>query len=262
LRSSTEIVQVTDERFLDAVIESGRGNFILERGGEILEDVTKEKMPEILDFLFTRLVAEPERPDEPKSAEEVRDEILIKANVVNDVRVRLDKRIPIKFGEKTVHHEFHFTIGNGKIECVGQVVPLSARPRDVKKSADAIAYRFSNVRSSEIVKSDAKRMVLLYSPSEEDATDDIIKESIIELEHVAEDVIDLNNPKNDAPNAGMGSMPEHGSMQEAKIKTTMSMRRLHQILNAEFTPNGELIAILIVILAALSVLAFGVYSLI
>ena len=53
-----EIVTKTSARFLDALESTGKGNYILERGGELLEDVSPDKLQSVADYLFTRLVDE------------------------------------------------------------------------------------------------------------------------------------------------------------------------------------------------------------
>lgn len=61
-----EFAVKNNENFLAALESTSSGNFILERGGELLEDVSPNEIQSVADFLFRRLVDE-ELEEEPET---------------------------------------------------------------------------------------------------------------------------------------------------------------------------------------------------
>jgi hypothetical protein len=179
-----EIVAKVSEHFLDALESTSKGNYVLERGGELLEDVSPNQIQSVADYLFVRLVEGASREEqEGKAAKEVRDELLIEAKVATDERVRIDKRVPIRLrNEKTVYQEFHLYIGNGKPDWLAQVLPLTAQPKTVKTTAESIAWKFERAIESGVIKQD-RAVAIVYSP--EERQDEMISDSLIELGTVA-----------------------------------------------------------------------------
>lgn len=60
-RAEYESVLKSDPKFLDVLAESGKGNYVIEKGGEILEEVNQTNASDVLDFLFRRLVESGEK---------------------------------------------------------------------------------------------------------------------------------------------------------------------------------------------------------
>src|SRR5258708_5588363 len=54
--------------FLDALLDTGRGNFVLAEGGILLDPVSAEVLPRVADHLFARLV-DTAGPEEPRDAQ-------------------------------------------------------------------------------------------------------------------------------------------------------------------------------------------------
>lgn len=174
----------SSEHFLDALESTSSGNFILERGGELLENISPSEIQSVADFLFRRLVDEDlEEEDETKAAKEVRDELLSEAKVASDERVQIDKRVPIRLNaQHTVYQEFHLYIGNGKPEWLAQVLPLTAHPKTIKTTAESIAWKFERAVESYQLKKD-RVVAIVYSPEERE--DELITDSLLELGTVA-----------------------------------------------------------------------------
>jgi hypothetical protein len=179
-----EIVTKASEHFLDALESTSKGNYILERGGELLEDVSPNQIQSVADYLFARLVDEDSKEEaEGKAAKEVRDELLVEADVALDERVQIDKRVPIRLSnDKTVYQEFHIYIGNGAPDTLAQILPLTAQPKAVKTTAESIAWKFERAIESGVIKH-GRAVAIVYSP--EDRQDELISDSLIELGTVA-----------------------------------------------------------------------------
>lgn len=193
---SGNVILKANSCFLEAFQKTGTGNFILERGGELVEEVPNEEIQEVTDYLFERLVTKAGNVSEPsKTAEEVRDDLLKEAhvNALITTQVKLDKKLKVTFGNKIVHHEFHLYIGNGSPKWLGHVIPLTHQPKDVKKTADSVAWRFSGVSQQYKIPRD-HCVAIVYAT--ESRQEDLIQESLTELESVARiEHLDSTKPK-------------------------------------------------------------------
>lgn len=190
-----ELIQKSSPLFLEALATHSKGNFILEKGGELLEEVDANSIGDVADYLFERLVGPSESKVEYKTPEEVRDELLCEADLSNDERVIRNKKIHVEVGGRTFNPEFSIYIGNGKPEILGQMVPLTAQPKQVQNYAQASAFRFLNVLNAQILPQE-KCIAFVYC--EEDRSNiDLITESMDELKQVATVV----NISSDRPSA-------------------------------------------------------------
>jgi len=181
----TGIVEKASDQFLDALESTSKGNYILERGGELLEDISQNQIQSVADYLFARLVdGDSKEEAEGKAAKEVRDELLMEADVASDERVKIDKRVPIRLRDNSVvHPEFHLYIGNGTPELLGQVLSLAAHPKAVRTTAESITWKFEKAIGTGTLK-EGRAVAFVYSPEERD--DELISESLVELKTVAQ----------------------------------------------------------------------------
>lgn len=184
-----------DPRFMDALQSTGRGNYILESGGEILEEVVASNIADVTKYLFERLVSLPEKEEEHQSAEQVRDKLVTDADVWSDNRLQTDKSVECKLGNKTIHPEFHLYIGNGKPEWLAQVVTMNINAKRVRTNAESIARRFSNIHAASILSRD--RSFVFYVPPEDELDEKharLIEESLTELKSVT-NVLDVTKSR-------------------------------------------------------------------
>jgi len=161
-------------------VMAGQGTAVV----ELLEDVSPKQIQSVTDYLFARLVNEDSKEEaEGKAAKEVRDELLIEADVALDERVKIDKRVPIRLRDNSlVHPEFHLYIGNGAPELLGQVLSLAAHPKAVRTTAESITWKFERAIDTGTLK-EGRAVAFVYSPEERD--DELIDESLVELKTVA-----------------------------------------------------------------------------
>jgi hypothetical protein len=182
----------SDLKFLDALQSTGRGNYILEQGGQLLEEVEGSKVDDVADYLFDRLVGSPTPTAPPKSAEEIREELLKEAQVDKSLTIERDKKIKVNVGQKSISHEFSMYIGNGKPAFLAQVMGLASQPKEVKKTADAFFARFTAVQASQNIPSN-RCVVIVYSPDERDEAG-LIDDSLTELESAAR-IVNLSSER-------------------------------------------------------------------
>jgi len=184
-----------DARFMDALQSTGRGNYILESGGEILEEVVAENIAEVVNHLFERLVSQSEKEEEHQTAEQVRDRLVLDANVWADNRLQRDKSVECEMGGKTIHPEFHLYVGNGKPEWLAQIVIMNMNAKRVRTNAEAVARRFSNIQNAGILP--RERSFVLFVPPETELDEKqtrLIDESITELNSVTH-VLDVTKSR-------------------------------------------------------------------
>lgn len=191
LASSTE-VQSGDRRtlvarsspdFLDALAVHGKGNFILERGGELIEDVSNDSIGEVASFLFERLVGAGDSKPDYQTPEEVRDALLVEARVESDIRVKRNQSVSVELHGRKLRPEFSIYIGNGDPNVLGQMVPLTAQPKQVQNYTQASAFRFLTVLEANKITQD--RCVAFVYSQEDRSNVDLIHESIEELQQVS-----------------------------------------------------------------------------
>lgn len=177
-----------DSRFLEALQTTGHGNYVLESGGEILEEVRAENISEVVSHLFGRLVSLPDKEEVQKSAKDFRNELISDASLLMDERVKIDKPVECQVDGKIIHHEFHLYIGNGKPEWLAQFVIMNtAQAKRVRQKAEAIARRFSNVHNSRVVPKERSYVFIVPQDSENKLDEEnkrLIEESVIELNSV------------------------------------------------------------------------------
>ncbi len=186
-----QVISKADPGFLDAIKTTGQGNYVLEKGGQLLEDVKGSEFTDVLDYLFERLIEDRTEEIQNQTAKEIRDDVLREGKLNGDPRVISDKMVPCTIGNKTVHHEFHIFVGNGIPAALGQVIPLTDRARSVKKTAESFAYRFESAqRTYEDQK--PKCLAFVYNPDHRD--EGLVSDALVELEHIAS-VIDITKDR-------------------------------------------------------------------
>lgn len=178
---TSQLIEKANRNFLTAIQSSGRGNYVLEPGGQIMEEVIGSELPNIVDFLFERLVEDQSDEQQNQSAKVIRDEFLAEANLKSDPRIKIDKNVPCKVGKKEFNHEFHLWVGNGEPAALAQVLTLTAKPRDIKSKADAFFMRFQSAQNT--YDHEIKFYAMYYSPEEKD--DDLISDALGELGEIA-----------------------------------------------------------------------------
>ena len=149
------LVQRTSCDFLEALRTANRGNFVLEEGGILLDDVSEEELPNIADHLFYTLV-ETTGPDEPRDStlDEVCDDLLRASDLFSNPYFHNDfsLRCPVNGTEE--EYVFSHAIKNGSIEKIFQRVPFPLKRKKIlRKNIHDVAWRFEKVIEADIVAS-------------------------------------------------------------------------------------------------------------
>lgn len=181
--------------FLTALATYGYGNYLLEPGGELLDDALPSEVDDVTEYLFSTLVGTPEEKEQYKSPDEVRDGLIRDANVQMDERVKTDWPVPLQLRGKTIKPKFNLYIGNGTPELLAQMVPLTSHPRAVQNSARAAEFLFDHVLREGMLPQDRCIAFVYYKEDEQD--EDLISETLDELSSVAT-IVNITNDRQGA----------------------------------------------------------------
>jgi len=174
--------------FLNALATYGEGSYILEAGGELMDDVNSREIREVTNSLFATLVGTPDEKESYKSTEEVRDELLRDANVGFDDHVKRDQPVDLRMNGKQFRPKFSVYIGNGDPHALGLMVPLTAPGKAAQNSARAAELLFLRVLDQGLVPQD--RCAAFVYTRDDDDNPEIIHDSLEELSLVST-VIDI-----------------------------------------------------------------------
>ncbi len=189
--STSEFGQVprTSPDFLRALSTYSSGAFILEFGGELLEDVAISGLDDVTSYLFERLVGTPDETPQYKKPDEVRDELLKDAEISFEEVVKRDFAVPLQLNGRGFTPRFSVGIGNGTIKLLGHMVPLTSHPRAVQNSARAAELLFLQTLTAGILTQD-KCLALVYSKE----GDESIRDSLTELALVST-IVNVNKDR-------------------------------------------------------------------
>ena len=193
--TSKNITKASPE-FVDALLTSGKENYFLKRGGAVLESITAEKLPKLVDELFSSLVIDaPEAGDEKDSSEflEIQcEETIQKTNLPkNRFFKKQGMRVPCKIAQGVTQYvDFSYAIGNGAPVWLGQKVPLRKYPSERDLIIDAWLLRFRAVVDEGFVSQD--KLTAFVCPTADQMEDKEIRNGLAALATRAR-VLNLNN---------------------------------------------------------------------
>lgn len=152
-RGGGDLVTSTDPRFLDALMTSGNGNFILADGGFLLDSIDRDGLQDAVDHLYTTLVL-------TKDEEMVKDVSLVDAceAIIRKTKLKTNQYFkphhPVKcrIGNTVTLLDFNYYYGNGTPERLYERVPLVTNQRDMY--VYNAAYMFERVIQNKIIEPD------------------------------------------------------------------------------------------------------------
>lgn len=186
-----KIAKSTSSEFTKALLTSSNGNYILQEGGEIFEEINEKNILGALDYLYRTLVRE-EQEAEPDALtlDKACEEIISETKLDKDDHLKKDKLIECFVGDVQKSYEFSYYYGNGRPEWLAQKVPLSVLQKEMDKTVESFAWKFEKVSHAGIVGRD--RSIALVYPQGEQHNSKAVKEAIAELSTVST-VIDVGD---------------------------------------------------------------------
>ena len=185
--------------FVEALQTTGKESYFLNKGGAVLETVTAEKLPRLIDELFTTLVI-----NAPEAVEEVNSTEFLEIQC--EEAIQQTKLIKNKFFKKqgmkiqcpidsaiTEVIDFSYAIGNGAPVWLGQKVPLRKYPSERDLIIDAWLSRFRAMVEHSFVKS-KDRLAAFVCPTDDQMRDKDIRNGLAILATRAR-IVNLNNRK-------------------------------------------------------------------
>lgn len=196
---SSKIVTKASVDFIDALLTTGKANYFLEKGGAVMEIISAEKLPLLVDELFKTLVIDaPESVDEKDSTEflEIQcEEVIQQTKLVKNKffkREGMTIQCPLAT-EVTESILFSYAIGNGAPVWLGQQVPLRKYPVERDRIIESTAWRFQAALKYKFVKN-KNRLAAFVCPTDAQMRDKDIQKGLAVLATQAR-VLNLSNRK-------------------------------------------------------------------
>ena len=172
-----EVVSVNSPAFIEALQQTGRGNFVIVDAGAVLDPVGEEELPAVADQLFVQLV-EATSAEEPRDVDfnELCDSLMARAQLKQ--HRNFHDRFPVQCTVRGVQEEFVFShaIANGTLERAYQRFPILKRKGQLQKNRDATAWMLESLLNTNLISVD--KTVLLVDATPEQAAQAEVEKSI------------------------------------------------------------------------------------
>jgi hypothetical protein len=206
--SGGDVVSSDSPGFIEALQQTGRGNFVVVDAGLVLDDIREEELASVADQLFTQLI-EVNTVEEPRDIgfEELCDSLIIRSKLKH--HRNFHDRYPVSCNVRGVAEEFFFShaIANGKIERAYQRFPISKRKAQLQKNRDATAWMFESLTKTNVITSD--KIVLLVDATPDQLSQTEVDKSIRLLGSMSRVVNILNEAEALAEFDGAAQLPSH-----------------------------------------------------
>ncbi len=144
--------------FVDALISSSKGNFVLENGGCLLDRVTEADLSPLTAMLFNSLVEESHVAEDSheRKLKKICDGILREANLLGNPYFRDRVSVSCPIGKVVEEFVFSYAYETSKIVRLYQRIPIPRIKRyaTLGKNIDAAAWMFEKVVNAHIVNQD------------------------------------------------------------------------------------------------------------
>lgn len=161
--------------FIEALQQTGRGNFVLVDAGSVLDVVGEEELPTLADQLFAQLV-EANAPDEPRDLDLdlVCDGLLERSHLINHKNFYTN--YPVRCAVNGVEEEYVFShaFANGTLQRLYQRLAIPKGKARLRKNVHDAAWSFEQVFKQRIVQPE-NAGVLVYVTEEQQSQPDVDK---------------------------------------------------------------------------------------
>jgi hypothetical protein len=154
---------VKTSRFISEFQRAQRGNYMLETGGELVDDV--KDLDEAADFLFSRLVSSAQ-PREARRADQLRiaaDSVLSEIGLIGRKDFVQNYPVALPFGEVEKQLHFHYGLGDKGAQPKALLLRVNIGS---ETSVSSAMGKFGSVDRVKICPKD--RCLALYEPAEDD----------------------------------------------------------------------------------------------
>lgn len=183
-------IEAADIRFLDALSQKGRGNYVLSDKGSVLDPVTQEDGPALMDFLFSTLVDMDADRVAARAAfdmERACNRIIKDTRAFRNQHFHRGKAVLCKITPHVIESlNFDYYVGNGEPKRLYQRVPLAQRDTHLH----AALWQFERVIEAGIVTREKSAALVLPTPEQKE--DERFRKAVSILETQTR-VIDLSS---------------------------------------------------------------------
>jgi hypothetical protein len=175
--SGGEVVPASSAAFIEALQQTGRGNFVITDAGAVLDAVAEEELSAVADQLFAQLV-EANTAEEPRDIgfDDLCDSLMERAQLKQ--HRNFHDRFPVRCTVRGVEEEFQFShaIANGTLERAYQRFPIPKGKGRLQKNRDATAWMLESLLNNNLITPD--NTVLLVDATGEQAAQTEVEKSI------------------------------------------------------------------------------------
>jgi hypothetical protein len=159
--------------FIEALQQSGRGNFVLVDAGVVLDFVGEEELPAVADQLFSELV-ETNAPEETRDLDldAVCDQLLEQSHLINHKNFYTNYPVHCAVNGVEEDYVFSHAFANGTLQRLYQRLPLPKGKARLRKNVHDVAWSFEQVFKQRIVEPQ-NAGVLVYVTEEQEIQPDI-----------------------------------------------------------------------------------------
>ncbi len=160
--------------FLKVLEGTSKGQFVLTEGGILLDPISEDELPQVVDHLYADLVeATPAEESRDPTLDEICDNLILETGLQNDLnfRSRFEVRCSID-GNTFERFQFSHAYQNGTLQKLYQRVPISKKKTNLRKTVHDSAWMFEKVIAAGIIQR-GQGAVLVHAPSESGADEDI-----------------------------------------------------------------------------------------
>jgi hypothetical protein len=184
----------TMSNFLEIIAENSTHNFLLQPGGQLLDPINQEELPNLLEYLFEWLVNVDENIGS-KTLDVVCRELLNQSGLIKSKFFRKDYQVECSIpGKHLERFSFDYAYQNGSLQRLYQKMSFSPLPSVLERSTQSTARMFEKAIEAEKITPENGCVLVYTSPDIDKKSDYIahIKESVALLESVTR-VIDLSH---------------------------------------------------------------------
>ena len=173
--SGGDILSVSSPAFMEALQQTGRGNFVLVDAGVVLDEVSEEEMPALADQLYAQLV-EAGTPEEPRDLDLdlVCDQLLERTRLNAHKNFYSNYSVRCRVNNVEEEYVFSHAFANGTLQRLYQRLAIPKGKARLRKNVHDAAWSFEQVFKQRIV-DPQQAGVLVYVTPEQEAQPDIDK---------------------------------------------------------------------------------------
>ena len=190
-----KIIPISSPDYIDAFVDTSKGNFVLSKAGEVLEKASGEELSRLVDYLFSMIV-DLNVSEEPRdlTLDELCDNLLEKSKLISNPNYKPNLRVQCKVKNATDEFTFNHAYQNGRLERLYHRVSFPTKRKTItSRNVHDTAWMFEKVVENNLI--DKSRTAALVFLNDEQKNDVAIENSLNVLSVVTR-VMNLKDEEN------------------------------------------------------------------